>query len=134
MTFNVRTLNRIGQLPELTASAANNNAHKLKKTQRELTNTYQKEQKEYIQAQINKMRNSVDLQSGVAWQTVNEVHKRKRTSRAKQKAANQEKRILMWKEFAWKLSQSLRLTYHQNYKLPTRTNYSRRTQRSTNKS
>ncbi len=36
------------------------NAQKLKKTQRELINAYQKEQIEYIQGQINKIRNSVE--------------------------------------------------------------------------
>ena len=37
----------------------NANAQKLK-TQRELINAYQKEQIEYIQGQINKIRNSVE--------------------------------------------------------------------------
>ena len=37
----------------------------------ELINTYQKEQIEYIQSQINKIRNSVeDRQSRIVWQTV----------------------------------------------------------------
>ena len=38
----------------------NAKTQKLKKANRELTNTYQKEQKEYIQSQINKIRNSVE--------------------------------------------------------------------------
>ena len=48
----------------------NTNALKLKKTQNELANIYLKEQTEYIQNQIDKIRNSVeDRQSRIAWQT-----------------------------------------------------------------
>ena len=43
----------------------NINSQKLKKTQNELTNVYLKEQTEYIQNQINKIRDSVE-QSGIA--------------------------------------------------------------------
>ena len=51
---------------------------KLKKDQKALINTYQKEQLEYIQGQNNNTRNSVeDRQSQTAWQTVNEVNERK---------------------------------------------------------
>ena len=50
-----------------------------------------KEQKEYIQSQIDKIRDSVeDRQSRIAWQTVNEMSKRKSTARVKLKAASQE--------------------------------------------
>ena len=50
---------------------------KLKKAQSELTNEYQKEQIEYMQGQINKIRNSVeDRQSQLVRQTVNEVNKK----------------------------------------------------------
>ena len=67
----------------------NVNAKKLK-AQIELVNAYQKEQIEYNQGHINKLRNSVDdRQSQIAWQTVKEVNK-KNTSRAKLKAASQE--------------------------------------------
>ena len=67
----------------------NANARKLKKAQNELINAYQKEQMEYIPGQINKIRKSVeDRQSRTVWQTVNEVSKRKGTSRAKLKAAS----------------------------------------------
>ena len=38
----------------------NVNAKKLKKAKRELINAYQKEQIEYIQEQINKIRNSME--------------------------------------------------------------------------
>ena len=49
----------------------------------ELSNSYMKEQTEYFQDQIDEIRNSVDGQSRIARQTVNEVSKRKSTSRAK---------------------------------------------------
>ena len=54
---------------------------------------------EYIQDQINKIRNLVeDKQSHIVWQTVNEVNNRKNTSIAKLKAASQEEWIRrMWK-------------------------------------
>ena len=59
------------------------------KAQNELTHVYLKEQTEYIQNQINMIRDSLeDRQSRIAWQTVNEVSKRKSTARAKLKAAN----------------------------------------------
>ena len=51
---------------------------KLRKTQKELTNTYQKEYLEDIHGQIDKIRKSVeDRQSWIAWQVVNEVSGRK---------------------------------------------------------
>ena len=71
----------------------------LKKVQRELTNTYKKEQ-EYIQSQIDKIRNSLaDRQSRIAWQTVNEMNKRKNTSRANLKVASQEEQKVIWKKY-----------------------------------
>ena len=69
------------------------------KAQRELINAYQKEQMEYIQYQINKIRNSVqDRQSRIARQTVNEVSEQRSASRDKLKTTSQEERIHMWKE------------------------------------
>ena len=77
----------------------NSEARKFKKPQRELINAYQKVQIEYIQSQINKMRNSVDdRHPWIAWQAVNEVNEKKITSRAKLKAAGQEEWIQMWQE------------------------------------
>ena len=71
-------------------NSTNINAQKLKK-QNELTNVYLKEQTDYIQNQINKIRDLVeDRQSRIAWQTVNKVSRRKSTARAKLKAASQE--------------------------------------------
>ena len=69
----------------------NINALKLKKAQNELANIYLKEQTEYIQNQINKIRDSFeDRQSRIAWQMVNEVSRKKSTAKAKVKANNQE--------------------------------------------
>ena len=84
-------------------TASNNptniNALKLKKAQNELANIYLKEQTEYIQNQINKIRDLVDdRQSGIAWQTVNEVNRRKSPAKAKLKATSQEERIQLCKQ------------------------------------
>ncbi len=52
----------------------NTNARKLEKAQYQLAGIYLKEQAEYIQNQIDKIRDSVeDRQSRIAWQTINEV-------------------------------------------------------------
>ena len=77
----------------------NTNALKLKTAQYQLAGTYIKEQTEYIQNQIDKIRDSVeDRQSKIAWQTINEVSRRKSTAKAKLKAANQQERIKQWKQ------------------------------------
>ena len=77
----------------------NTNARKLKTAQYQLAGIYIKEQTEYIQNQINKIRDSVeDRQSRIAWQTINEVSRRKSTVKAKLKAANQQERIKLWKQ------------------------------------
>ena len=77
----------------------NTNALKLKTTQYQLAGIYIKEQTEYIQNQIDKIRDSVeDRQSRIAWQTINEVSRRKSTAKAKLKAANQQERIKLWKQ------------------------------------
>ena len=77
----------------------NTNALKLKKAPNELASIYLKEQIEYIQNQIDKIRDSVeDRQSRIAWQTINKVSWRKSTTKAKLKAANQQERIKLWKQ------------------------------------
>ena len=77
----------------------NTNARKLKTAQYQLAGIYIKEQTEYIQNQIDEIRDSVeDRQSRVAWQTINEVSRRKSTAKAKLKAANQQERIKLWKQ------------------------------------
>ena len=68
----------------------NTNALKLKKAQNELASIHLKEQTEYIQNQIDKIRDSVeDRKSRITWQTINEVSRRKSTTKAKLKATNQ---------------------------------------------
>ena len=77
----------------------NTNALKLKTAQYQLAGIYIKEQTEYIQNQIDKIRDSVeDRQSRIAWQTINEVSRRKNTAKAKLKAANQQERIKLLKQ------------------------------------
>ena len=72
----------------------NANALKLKTAQYQLAGIYIKEQTEYIQNQIDKIRDSVeDRQSRIAWQTINEVSRRKNTAKAKLKTANHQERI-----------------------------------------
>ena len=77
----------------------NTNTRKLKTAQYQLAGIYINEQTEYIQNQIDKIRDSVeDRQSRIAWQTINEVSRRKSTAKAKLKAANQQERIKLWKQ------------------------------------
>ena len=67
----------------------NTNARKLEKAQYQLAGLYLKEQAEYIQNQIDKIRDSVeDSQSRIAWQTINEVSRRKSTVKEKLKKGN----------------------------------------------
>ena len=78
------------------------NKHKCPKTKngtKQLAGIYIKEQTEYIQNQIDKIRDSVEYrQSRIAWQTINEVSRRKSTAKAKLKAANKQERIKLWKQ------------------------------------
>ena len=77
----------------------NTNARKLEKAQYQLAGIYLKEQAEYIQIQIDKIRDSVeDRQSRIAWQTINEVSRRKSTAKAKLRAANQQERVKLWEQ------------------------------------
>ena len=91
----------------------NTNALKLKAAQNELANIYLKEQTEYIQNQINKIKDSVkDKQSRIAWQMVNEVSRRKSTVKAKLKATSQEEQIHQWKKhFENLLGKPLKVMY-----------------------
>ena len=73
---------------------------KLKKAQNELANIYLKEQTEYIQNQIDKIRDLVeDRQCRIAWQTINKLSRRKDTAKAKLKATSQQDRIHLWKQY-----------------------------------
>ena len=77
----------------------NTYARKLKNAQNQLAGIYLKEQTEYIKNQIDKIRDSVKgRQSRIAWQTINEVSRRKSTVKAKLKATNQQERIKLWKQ------------------------------------
>ena len=77
----------------------NTNARKLEKAQHQLTGIYLKEQAEYVQNQIDKIRDSVeDRQSRIAWQTINEVSGRKSTAKAKLKAPSQQERVNLWEQ------------------------------------
>ena len=77
----------------------NTNTQKLKTAQYQLAGIYIKEPTEYIQNQIDMIRDSVeDRQSMIAWQTINEVSRGKSTAKAKLKAANQQERIKLWKQ------------------------------------
>ena len=77
----------------------NTNALKLKKARNELANINLKEETEYIQNQIDKIRDSVeDRQSRIAWQMINEVSRRKSTAKAKLKATNQQEWKHLWKQ------------------------------------
>ena len=59
----------------------------LKRLQKELANVYLKVQSECIQNQIDKIRDAIeDRQSRIAWQTINEVSRKKSTAKAKLKA------------------------------------------------
>ena len=86
---------------------------KTKKAQYQLAGIYIKEQTEYIQNQIDKIRDSVeDMQSRIAWQTINEVSKRKSSAKGKLIAANQQERIKLWKQhFEYLLGNSPKVTY-----------------------
>ena len=93
------------RVPVITATKSyrkkpiNTNARKLEKAQYQLVGIYVKEQTEYIQNQIDKIRDSVeDRQSRIAWQTINEVSRRKSTAKAKLKAASQQERVKLWKQ------------------------------------
>ena len=81
-------------------NSTNTNSLKLKIAQNELANIYLKEQTEYIQNQIDKMRDLVEYrQSRIAWQIINEVSRRKSTVKAKLNATSQEEWIKLWKHF-----------------------------------
>ena len=96
-----KTCTRENSIKRFRKNSTNTNARKLKKGQYQLAGIYIKKQTEYIQNQIDKIRDSVeDKQSKIAWQTINEVSRRKSTAKAKLKAANQQERIKFWKQLS----------------------------------
>ena len=75
------------------------NIRNYRKARQELEETYNIEQHKYIQEQIETIRNAAEnKQSSLAWQTVNEVTGRKRSTQAKLKASSQDERLQKWKE------------------------------------
>ena len=86
---------------------------KLKKAQNELANIYLKEQTEYIQNQIDKIRDSVeDRQSKIVWQMINKESRKKSTAKAKLKATSQQEWLYLWKQhFENLLGNPLKVTH-----------------------
>ena len=94
-----KTCTRENSLQKLSEEHNKDKCFKTKKTHYQIASTYLKELTEYIKNQIDKIRDSVeDRQSRIAWQTINEVSRRKSTAKAKLKAANQRERIKLWKQ------------------------------------
>ena len=93
-----KTCTRENWIQKLSEEPKKHKCPKLEKAQYQLTGIYLKEQTEYIQNQIDKIRDSVeDRQSRIAWQTINEVSRRKSKAKANLKAANQQERVKLWK-------------------------------------
>ena len=70
------------------------NIRNYRKARQELEETYNIEQHKYIQEPTETIRNAAEnKQSYVAWQTVNEVTGRKRSTQAKLKASSQDERL-----------------------------------------
>ena len=87
----------------------NTNALKPKKAENELANIYLIEQIEFLKIQINTIWDSVgDRQSRIAWQTINEVSRKKNSVKAELKATTQEDRIYLRKQHFENLSENLR--------------------------
>ena len=109
-----KTCTSENSLQKLSKNPTNTNALKLKTAQHQLAGIYIKEQTEYIQNQIDKIIDSVeDRQSRIAWQTINEVSRRKNTAKAKLKAANQQERIKLLKQHFENLLGNPRKTTHE---------------------
>ena len=82
------------------------------KAQYQLAGIYRKEQTEYIQNQIGKIRDSVeDRQSRIAWQTINEVS----TAKAKLKTRKSKTVETTFRKSTRKFTESKEWTDHQNY-------------------
>ena len=87
-----------------TASLKNSNPSKgnkavFEKAKADLTSTYETEQAKYLQTKIDLIVNSANnMQSAMAWKTINEISGRKGSSKAKLKAKDQSDRLKKWKE------------------------------------
>ena len=90
-----KQLKKLAQMKNRNATRANVRKHK--QAQKDLKATYFKEQQKYIQSQIDRIENaSENKQSSLAWQTINEIIGRKKSTKAKIKASNQEERLKKW--------------------------------------
>ena len=77
----------------------NANSQKLKTAKSELNNAYLKEQTGYVEDRINKIRDhNENRQSGIAWQAVNVVSRRKSAAKATIKVGSPEKQIHLLKK------------------------------------
>ena len=78
-------------------NATRANVRKHKEAQKDLEATYFNEQQKYIQFQTDRIEKaSENKQSSLAWQTINEITRRKKSTKAKIKASNQEERLKKW--------------------------------------
>ena len=83
---------KLAQMKNRNATRANVRKHK--QAQKDLEATYFNEQQKYIQTQIDRIENaSENKQSSLAWQTVNEITGRKKSTKAKIKVSNQEESL-----------------------------------------
>ena len=93
-----KQLKKLAQMKNRNATRANVKKHK--QGLKDLEATYEQqynEQQKYIQSQIDRIKNASEKkQSSVAWQTVNEITGREKSTKAKQKASNQEERLKKW--------------------------------------
>ena len=86
-----KQLKKLAQMKKRNATRANVRKHT--QAQKNLEATYFNEQQKYIQSQIDRIGNaSESKQSSLAFQTVNEITGRKKSTKAKIKTSNQEER------------------------------------------
>ena len=82
-----KQLKKLAQMKNRNATRANVRKHK--QAQKDLEATYFNEQQKHIQSQIDRIENtSENKQSSLAWQIVNEITGRKKSTRAKIKTSN----------------------------------------------
>ena len=75
------------------------NTANFKLAQKQLTETYEKEQAKYLQTKIDAIEKAAcNKKSAVAWKTVNEISGRKSANSAKLKATSEEERLNLWKK------------------------------------
>ena len=73
-------------------------AAKLEEAKQELQESYDREQEKYVNEKIHAITDAIQHQkSGLAWETVNELTRRKGTNRGRIKAKSPEDRVSKWK-------------------------------------